>query len=78
MSSFQTSMPFDKRKRRAKRKHKRAKKILRRIALELERFEHSDENKRISEDDCDFDFDNSTRPLCSTSEDDSDGPQGRD
>lgn len=30
----------------------------------------------ISEDECDFDFDNSSRPLCSTSEDDSDGPQG--
>lgn len=32
--------------------------------------------KRISEDECDFDFDNSIRPLCSTSEDDWDGPQG--
>ena len=37
---------------------------------------NSEEDQRISEDDCDFDFDNSTRPLCSTSEDDSDGPQG--
>ena len=34
------------------------------------------DKKRISEDECDFDFDNSGRALCSTSEDDSDGPQG--
>ena len=35
-----------------------------------------EDDNRISEDECDFDFDNSTKPLCSTSEDDSDGPQG--
>ena len=34
------------------------------------------QQKVISEDECDFDFDNSSRALCSTSEDDSDGPQG--
>ena len=42
------------------------------MALQLAK----EDDKRISEDECDFDFDNSTKPLCSTSEDDSDGPQG--
>ena len=32
------------------------------MALQLAK----EDDKRISEDECDFDFDNSTKPLCST------------
>lgn len=67
---------LDKKKRKAKRKRRKARKRARRMALQLDKmFTHKDD-KCISEDDCDFDFDNSGIPLCSTSEDDSDGPQG--
>jgi len=59
---------LDKKKLKAKMRRLRAKS---RAKLALMRMD-----KAISEDECDFDFDNSTRPLCSTSEDDSDGPQG--
>lgn len=47
-----------------------------RARLTFLRLNNSEDDKAISEDECDFDFDRSTRPLCSTSEDDSDGPQG--
>ena len=64
-------------RRKAKRKRLKAKKRARRIFLQLDKLLNN-EDKRISEDECDFDFDNSGRPLCSTSEDDSDGPQGNE
>ena len=54
--------------RRVKKRRRKIQRRARRKALKLD--------KRISEDECDFDFDNSTRPLCSTSEDDSDLPEG--
>lgn len=63
---------LDKKKLKAKRKRQKAKQKARLMALKLAK----EDDNRISEDDCDFDFDNSTKPLCSTSEDDSDGPQG--
>jgi len=63
---------LDKKKIKAKRKRQKAKQKARLMALQLAK----EDDKRISEDECDFDFDNSTKPLCSTSEDDSDGPQG--
>jgi|MDSZ01.2.fsa_nt_gb hypothetical protein len=64
---------LDKKRLKAKMKRMREKK---RAKLALLRLNKDEEDNRISEDDCDFDFDRSTRPLCSTSEDDSDGPQG--
>ena len=59
---------LEKIKRKAKKKRLKAKRKARKQALALE--------KQISEDECDFDFDNSGKALCSTSEDDSDWPQG--
>ena len=55
-------------RKKAKKNRLKAKKRAKLAALKLDR--HN------SEDECDFDFDNSGRALCSTSEDDSDGPQG--
>ena len=67
----------DAKRTKAKRKRRKLKKVARRLAFKLAS-ELSKEDKRISEDECDFDFDNSGRALYSTSEDDSDGPQGED
>jgi len=67
---------LDKKKLKAKRKRQKIKQKVRLMALQLAKKNAKEDDKRISEDDCDFDFDNSTKPLCSTSEDDSDGPQG--
>ena len=64
---------LDNKKIKAKRKRLKTKQKARLMAFKLAK----EDDKRISEDDCDFDFDNSTKPLCSTSEDDSDGPQGQ-
>ena len=64
---------LDKKRLKAKRKRMRAKK---RARLALLRLDKNEDKKHFSEDDCDFDFDNSTRPLCSTSSDDSDLPEG--
>ena len=69
---FQLSK-LDKKKLKAKKKRLKAKQSARLVFLRLNK---SEDDKTISEDECDFDFDRSTRPLCSTSEDDSDGPQG--
>lgn len=66
---------IDKMRHKAKIKRSKMKKRAKRCMLKFLRTLNEVE-KRISEDECDFDFDNSTRPLCSTSEDDSDGPQG--
>ena len=67
----------DAKRTKAIRKRRKLNKVARRLAFKLTS-ELSKEDKRISEDECDFDFDNSGRALCSTSEDDSDGPQGED
>lgn len=64
---------LDKKRLKAKRKRMRMKK---RAKLALLRLDKNEDQKHFSEDDCDFDFDNSSRPLCSTSEDDSDLPEG--
>jgi len=64
---------IDVKKLKAKRKRLRAKKRAKRAMRRLARLQS---DKHISEDECDFDFNNSGRALCSTSEDDSDGPQG--
>lgn len=66
---------IDKLRHKAKIKRSKMKKRAKRAMFKFLRALNETE-KRISEDECDFDFDNSTRPLCSTSEDDSDGPQG--
>jgi hypothetical protein len=58
---------------KVKRKRLRAKKRARRARRRMTRLQS---DKHISEDECEFDFNNSGRALCSTSEDDSDGPQG--
>jgi len=65
---------LDIKKLKAKRKRLRAKKRARRAMRRRSRLQL---DKHISEDECDFDFNNSGRALCSTSEDDSDGPQGK-
>ena len=64
---------LDKKKLKAKKTRMKAKQSARLAFLRLNK---NEDDKTISEDECDFDFDRSTRPLCSTSEDDSDGPQG--
>ena len=69
---FQLSK-LDKKKFKAKKKRMKAKKSARLTYLRLNK---TKDDKTISEDECDFDFDRSTRPLCSTSEDDTDGPPG--
>ena len=66
---------LDKKKLKANKRRLKAKKRAMRIALRLVR--HQPAAKHISEDECDFDFNNSGRALCSTSEDDSDGPKGK-
>ena len=70
---------LDSKRTKKRRKRRKLNKVARRLAFKLASKLSKDENdNRISEDDCDFDFDNSGRALCSTSEDDSDGPQGED
>ena len=70
---------LDSKRTKIRRKKRKLNKVARRLAFKLASELSKDENdNRISEDDCDFDFDNSGRALCSTSEDDSDGPQGED
>ena len=68
-----TLSKLDKKRLKARKKRMRAKK---RAKLALLRLDKDEDQKHFSEDDCDFDFDNSTRPLCSTSSDDSDLPEG--
>lgn len=65
-------------RKKAKRKRLKAKKRSRLASIRRYRLDPLKCDKQISEDECDFDFDNSGRALCSTSEDDSDGPQGCD
>ena len=66
---------LDRKRMKAKKKRLKNKKRAKLALLKLNKLMDNDK-KHISEDECDFDFDNSGRPLCSTSEDDSDGPQG--
>lgn len=80
-TAFSKSRPvsckLEMKKYKARRRRKASKKKARLLALKkMQKLFVIDKERKISEDECDFDFDNSGRPLCSSSSDDSDGPQG--